>query len=80
MNENELALELFLTTSPVRAKEIIKNLTKLKEKQKKLTQEIVDKLTMSQLNSQVNNKFYYFIVRSSRIARNSRAVAYVTRC
>ena len=62
MNENELALELFLTTSPVRAKEIIKDLTKLKEKQKKLTQEIVDKLTMSQLNSQVNNKFYYFIV------------------
>lgn len=62
MNENELALELFLTDSPVRAKELIKDLTKLKEKQKKLAQEIVDKLTMSQLNSQLNNKFYYFIV------------------
>lgn len=62
MNENQLALELFLTNTPTRAKELVKELTKLKEKQKKSTQEIVEKLITTQLSRQIDNKFYYFIV------------------
>lgn len=62
LNQNDLALELFLTENTARAKELVKQLTKLKEEQKKQAQSIVEKLVLSQLNQQIDNKFYYFIV------------------
>lgn len=62
MNENNLALELFLTSNSSRSKEIIKQLTKLKDQQKKKTAEIVEKIENEQLNNQINNKCYYFFI------------------
>lgn len=61
MNENILALELFLTNSSVRAKEIIKQLTKLKEQQKKLTTDIVNRL-QDQLLVQKHTSCYFLFV------------------
>ena len=45
MNENKLALDLFLTESVAEAKTIVKELTKIKDKQKKLAEELFRNFT-----------------------------------
>ena len=61
MNENELALNLFLTDKPTEAKEIIKDLTKIKEKQKKLATELFENFE-NMVQDQINNCCYYFFI------------------
>ena len=61
MHQNELALKLFLCEKLMDAKEIIKQLTKVKETQKKLAAEFFDKMK-SQADTQLNNKCMWFFV------------------
>ena len=61
MNENKLALELFLTESVTEAKTIVKELTKIKDKQKKLAEELFLNFT-DMVEPQKNNKCYYFLI------------------
>ena len=61
MNENELALNLFLTDKPTEAKQIVKDLTKIKEKQKKLATELFENFE-NMIQDQINNCCYYFFI------------------
>lgn len=61
MNENELALNLFLTDKPTEAKQIVKDLTKIKEKQKKLATELFENFE-NIVQDQINNCCYYFFI------------------
>ena len=61
MNENELALNLFLTDKTTEAKQIVKDLTKLKEKQKKLATELFENFE-NMIQDQINNCCYYFFI------------------
>ena len=64
MNENNLALSLFLTDSPAEAKKIVKELTKIKEKQKELANELFLNFT-EMVEPQKDNRCYYFFVDES---------------
>ena len=64
MNENELALSLFLTDRPTEAKQIVKDLTKVKDKQKKLANELFDNFE-NMIQDQINNSCYYFFIDES---------------
>ena len=61
MNENELALNLFLTYRSTEAKQIVKDLTKIKDKQKKLAAELFDNFE-NMVQAQINNCCYYFFI------------------
>ena len=61
MNENRLALDLFLVDNTADAKKIVKDLTKLKEKQKVLVAELFDGFE-EQAQSQLDKKCMYFMV------------------
>lgn len=61
MNENELALNLFLTDRATEAKQIVKELTKIKEKQKKLANELFENFE-NMVQDQINNCCYYFFI------------------
>ena len=61
MNENELALNLFLTDRSTEAKQIVKDLTKIKDKQKKLATELFDNFE-NMVQDQINNCCYYFFI------------------
>lgn len=64
MNENELALNLFLTDNPTEAKKIVKELTKIKEKQKELANELFLNFT-EMVEPQKDNRCYYFFIDES---------------
>lgn len=64
MNENTLALQLFLTDNLTEAKQIVKDLTKIKEKQKKLATELFENFE-NMIQDQVNNCCYYFMIDDS---------------
>ena len=64
MNENRLALSLFLTESSSEAKQIVKELTKIKEKQKKLANELFENFEQL-VEPQKDNKCYYFFIDES---------------
>ena len=64
MNENKLALSLFLTDSPAEAKKIVKELTKIKEKQKVLATELFENFEQL-VDPQKDNKCYYFFIDES---------------
>ena len=61
MNENNLALSLFLTDNPTEAKKIVKELTKIKEKQKKLANELFENFEQM-VEPQKDNRCYYFFI------------------
>lgn len=61
MNENNLALSLFLTDNPTEAKKIVKELTKIKEKQKELANELFLNFT-EMIEPQKDNCCYYFFI------------------
>ena len=61
MNENRLALNLFLTDKPTEAKQIVKELTKIKEKQKKLATELFENFE-NMVQDQMTNCCYYFFI------------------
>lgn len=64
MNENNLALSLFLTDNPTEAKKIVKELTKIKEKQKELANELFLNFT-EMVEPQKDNLCYYFFIDES---------------
>ena len=64
MNENNLALSLFLTDDDKEAKTIVKELTKIKDKQKKLAEELFKNFD-NMIESQINNSCYYFLIDDS---------------
>lgn len=64
MNENELALSLFLTDNINEAKKIVKQLTKIKEKQKTLATELFENFEQM-MEPQKNNNCYYFLIDES---------------
>ena len=64
MNENRLALDLFLCDSISTAKNIVKDLTKIKEKQKVLAAELFENFE-SMVADQVDNHCYYFMIDES---------------
>lgn len=64
MNENKLALELFLVNNTSDAKKIVKELTKLKDKQKKMIAELLPKIK-DQVSAQTTERCYYFIIDDS---------------
>ena len=61
MNENNLALSLFLTDNPTEAKKIVKELTKIKEKQKTLANDLFLNFT-EMVEPQKENRCYYFFI------------------
>lgn len=61
MNENELALNLFLTDKSTEAKQIVKELTKIKDKQKTLATELFENFE-NMIEDQINNCCYYFFI------------------
>lgn len=61
MNENQLALDLFLVDNTTDAKKIVRELTKIKEKQKVLVAELFEGFE-SQAQEQLDRKCMYFIV------------------
>ena len=61
MDNNDLALKLFLTESKIEANNIIKELNKIKEKQKKLASDFYAKME-PQAESQLNKKCMWFVV------------------
>lgn len=61
MNENKLALSLFLCETEKEAKEIVKQLTKIKDTQKKKVAELFDKM-IPEVEPQQHNSCYYFFV------------------
>ena len=61
MNENELALNLFLTDTSTEAKQIVKELTKIKDKQKTLSTELFENFE-NMIEDQINNCCYYFFI------------------
>ncbi len=61
MNDNRLALDLFLVDNTVDAKTITKSLTKIKEKQKLLVTELFEGFE-DQAQDQLDKKCMYFIV------------------
>lgn len=64
MNENNLALSLFLTDNATEAKKIVKELTKIKDKQKKLASELFDNFEQL-VEPQKDNRCYYFFIDES---------------
>ncbi len=64
MNENRLALDLFLCDSVSEAKSITKELTRIKENQKKLAAELFENFEKMVVD-QVDNHCYYFIIDES---------------
>lgn len=64
MNENKLALDLFLVNNTSDAKKIVKELTKLKDKQKKMIAELLPKIE-EQVSTQTTERCYYFIIDDS---------------
>ena len=61
MNDNRLALDLFLVDNTADAKKIVKSLTRIKEKQKLLVAELFEGFE-EQAQEQLNRKCMYFIV------------------
>lgn len=64
MNENKLALSLFLTDNPIEAKKIVKELTKIKDKQKSLANELFENFEQL-VETQKDNRCYYFFIDES---------------
>lgn len=64
MNRNKLALDLFLSDTVTEAKKIVKELTKIKETQKKLAADLFENFE-SMIIDQANNSCYYFIIDES---------------
>lgn len=64
MNENMLALSLFLSESLSEAKKITKELTKIKDTQKKLATELFENFE-AQVIDQKDNSCYYFMIDDS---------------
>ena len=64
MNQNKLALDLFLTDKISEAKQIVKDLTKIKEEQKKLATELFENFESMVLEQQDNHCYYFFIDES----------------
>lgn len=64
MNQNRLALDLFLTDKVSEAKQIVKDLTKIKEEQKKLAAELFENFE-AMVPEQENNHCYYFHIDDS---------------
>lgn len=64
MNQNKLALDLFLTDKISEAKQIVKDLTKIREEQKKLVGELFENFE-SMVHEQQDNHCYYFFVDES---------------
>lgn len=64
MNQNRLALDLFLTDKVSEAKQIVKDLTRIKEEQKKLAAELFENFE-SMVLEQENNHCYYFHIDDS---------------
>ena len=64
MNQNKLALDLFLTDKISEAKQIVKDLTKIREEQKKLVGELFENFE-SIVHEQQDNHCYYFFVDES---------------
>lgn len=64
MNQNRLALDLFLTDRVSEAKQIVKDLTKIKEEQKKLAAELFENFE-TMVQGQENNSCYYFHIDDS---------------
>jgi hypothetical protein len=64
MNENRLALDLFLCDTIAEAKKITKELTKIKETQKKLAAELFENFE-DMIIDQIDNSCYYFIIDES---------------
>ena len=64
MNQNKLALDLFLTDKISEAKQIVKDLTKIREEQKKLVGELFENFE-SMVHEQQGNHCYYFFVDES---------------
>ena len=64
MNQNELALSLFLTDNSIEAKKIVKELTKVKEQQKKLATELFTNFE-EMFDPQKDNSCLYFMVDES---------------
>ena len=61
MNENRLALSLFLTDNLTEAKKIVKELTKIKEHQKKLATELFSNFETMVTEQETNNCYYFHI-------------------
>lgn len=64
MNQNQLALDLFLTDKFTEAKQIVKDLTKIKEEQKKLAAELFENFETMVLEQQDNHCYYFMIDES----------------
>ena len=64
MNQNRLALDLFLTDSLTEAKKIVKQLAKIKDEQKKLANELFQNFE-SMVEGQKDNRCYYFMIDKS---------------
>lgn len=64
MNENELAIKLFLTNKPTEAKQLVNDLTKIKQKQKELATELFENFE-NMISDQINNCCYYFFIDES---------------
>lgn len=64
MNQNKLALDLFLTDKISEAKQIVKDLTKIKEEQKKLAAELFENFESMVLEQQDNHCYYFFVDES----------------
>ena len=64
MNQNKLALDLFLTDKISEAKQIVKDLTKIREEQKKLVGELFENFE-SMVHEQQDNHCYYFFIDES---------------
>lgn len=64
MNQNRLALELFLTDKVSEAKQIVKDLTKIKDEQKKLAAELFENFEAMVIEQAENNCYYFHIDES----------------
>ena len=64
MNQNKLALDLFLTDKPTEAKQLVKELTKVKEEQKKIANRLFENFE-NMIQDQINNSCYYFFIDES---------------
>ena len=64
MNKNQLALSLFLCDNITEAKKIVKELTKVKEEQKKLANDLFLNFT-EMVEPQKDNLCYYFLIDES---------------
>lgn len=61
MNENKLAIELFLCDNTTQGKKIVKELTQIRDKQRSKVKQLFEKFD-GMVENQIDNSCYYFIV------------------